>query len=90
MRTEVKSLKKNVGNASPWVNRFCIRLLLHDFRPPSSVFREVSISSTSEEVQRLTTTADQVRSHEFPLVQLPKKFRAVWPRMSASPFKSFH
>ena len=38
-RTEVKSLKKSVGNASPWVNRFIAFLFLHNLRPPSSVLR---------------------------------------------------
>ena len=70
---EVKSLKKNVGNASPFVNRIFL-LFLHNLRLPSFAgfplvqlpqkFKEgniifvtwgveVSISSTSAEVQSL-------------------------------------
>ena len=55
VRAEVKSLKKNVGNASPLVKRSIAFLFLHNLRPPSSVLRP---------------------SQGFPLVQLPKKFRA--------------
>ena len=44
----------------------------------------VSISSTSEEVQRVNTTLDVILSSEkFPLVQLPKKFRASSKMASA-------
>ena len=35
----------------------------------------VSISSTSEEVQRIDSIASFMRSDSFPLVQLPKKFK---------------
>jgi len=70
---EVKSLKKNVGNASPFVNRIFL-LFLHNLRPLSSVLRRVSISSTSEEV-RDYTVANLYATHstKFPLIPLPKK-----------------
>ena len=51
----------------------------------------VSISSTSEEVQRLSTKSGKGQpTYMFPLVQLPKKFKALEDPEILRYSESFH